>query len=256
MVEASTIALRTPSARTSSPRVPSLTMAPRMAPTLSFLTPRTLPTSLRPPSTLHKSASLPSPPNPSPRLSSTLTRWILRATGSSVSSSGTCRSTTSAETCSFAPRSVLLDLASRPVLTALRTQMDDQGWIEISVIANFNRIKNLTSDHAIVRETMGLTPILEVFGDFVRVRAHWPEWVLPNALPSRVDAKAVAAAAAVAVAAGEDQPASPGKDGEEGPASQGHSSEDDEEGTAPTTVSTGSQAGEETSMQKVVELGA
>lgn len=129
--------------------------------------------------------------------------------------------------------------------------MDDQGWIEISVIANFNRIKNLTSDHAIVRETMGLTPILEVFGDYVRVRQNWPEWVLPNALPSRVDAKDAAAAAL-----GGEQPASPGKDVDEGAASHGHSSEDDEEGTAPTTVSTGSQAGEDTPVQKVVELGA
>lgn len=62
--------------------------------------------------------------------------------------------------------------------------MDSQGWIDISVIASFNRIKNLSGDVNIVRETASLTPILEVVGSALRLRTNWPEWVLPSAVAS------------------------------------------------------------------------
>lgn len=75
-------------------------------------------------------------------------------------------------------------------------QMDAAGWIDISLIASFNRIKNLTTDQAIVRDTMCFTPLLEVVDDYVRLRQHWPDWVLPNAVPSRVSEDRMAAARA------------------------------------------------------------
>lgn len=59
-------------------------------------------------------------------------------------------------------------------------QMDHQGFIDISLIASFNRIKNLTFDLNLVRETMGLTPLLQVVGDRVRLRFNWAEWLLPR----------------------------------------------------------------------------
>ncbi|ORY73061.1 hypothetical protein BCR35DRAFT_269055, partial [Leucosporidium creatinivorum] len=68
----------------------------------------------------------------------------------------------------------------------LRSKMDASGWIDISIIASFNRIKNLTTDQSIVRDTMCFTPLLEVIDNYVRLRQHWPEWILPNAIPSRV----------------------------------------------------------------------
>lgn len=64
--------------------------------------------------------------------------------------------------------------------------MDAAGWIDISIIASFNRIKNLTTDQSIVRDTMCFTPLLEVVDNYVRLRQHWPEWILPNAGGSRV----------------------------------------------------------------------
>lgn len=61
--------------------------------------------------------------------------------------------------------------------------MDANGWVLISILASFNRIKNLTSDLAIVVECLRMTPLLEVSpkGTHVRLRQQWPEWVLPNA---------------------------------------------------------------------------
>lgn len=67
--------------------------------------------------------------------------------------------------------------------------MDDHGWIEISVIASFNRIKSLTMDEALVRETMTLTPVLEVYGSYVRLRQDWPKWLLPTSPPSKINAE-------------------------------------------------------------------
>lgn len=63
------------------------------------------------------------------------------------------------------------------------SQMDTSGWIPISLIASFNRIKNLTSDIKIVVECMRMTPLLEVSPKdrFVRLAQTWPQWVLPNA---------------------------------------------------------------------------
>lgn len=62
-------------------------------------------------------------------------------------------------------------------------QMDKEGWVLISIIASFNRIKNLTSDLSIVVECLRMTPLLETSpkGTHVRLRQQWPEWVLPNA---------------------------------------------------------------------------
>jgi hypothetical protein len=130
--------------------------------------------------------------------------------------------------------------------------MDEQGWIDISVIASFNRIKALTTDEALVRDTMSLTPILEVFGQFVRLRQNWPEWVLPNAIPSRVDA--IDAAAASPAIEGQSRTSQAGA--EEGNTSRGMSSEDEEEGTAATTVSTGSDEAQVLpNPSKAVEIG-
>jgi len=58
--------------------------------------------------------------------------------------------------------------------------MDNEGWIDVSVIASFNRIQNLTQDYNLVRDTMVLSAYLEVNEGMVRL-AHrrWQEFVLP-----------------------------------------------------------------------------
>lgn len=63
--------------------------------------------------------------------------------------------------------------------------MDAEGWIDIAMIASFNRIKSLTPYAAIVREVMVLSSLLEVSGDKVRLAGgEAKRWVLPDAKPS------------------------------------------------------------------------
>ena len=64
----------------------------------------------------------------------------------------------------------------------LRQQMDSEGWIDISMIASFNRLKSLTPDVNMVKEVMGLSSLLEVREDKVRLAGQESKrWVLPNA---------------------------------------------------------------------------
>jgi la-related protein 1 len=59
--------------------------------------------------------------------------------------------------------------------------MDAEGWIPISLLANFNRVKKLTTDSAIVREVLSLSSIVEVRADHVRMRDdQWRAFVLPD----------------------------------------------------------------------------
>jgi len=63
--------------------------------------------------------------------------------------------------------------------------MDKEGWIDIAMIASFNRIKSLTPDVALVKEVMLLSNLLEVRDEKVRLaRGESKRWVLPDAKPS------------------------------------------------------------------------
>ncbi|KAK8847363.1 hypothetical protein IAR55_005220 [Kwoniella newhampshirensis] len=67
----------------------------------------------------------------------------------------------------------------------LRQQMDSEGWIDIAMIASFNRVKSITPDVAIVRECMTLSSLLEVREERVRLAGPGSrQWVLPGAKPS------------------------------------------------------------------------
>ncbi|KAF8519428.1 hypothetical protein JB92DRAFT_2710844 [Gautieria morchelliformis] len=69
----------------------------------------------------------------------------------------------------------------------LRKQMDNRGWVPISVIASFNRVRQLTYDVGLVRDVMGLSILVEVQGDKVRLRdRQWVPFILPDAAASDV----------------------------------------------------------------------
>lgn len=75
----------------------------------------------------------------------------------------------------------------------LRQQMDAEGWIDIGMIASFNRIKTLTADMSIVKEVMGMSSLLESKGDKVRLSGGEAQrWVLPDAKPSNLAPGAIA----------------------------------------------------------------
>lgn len=64
----------------------------------------------------------------------------------------------------------------------LRQRMDDQGWIPISLIASFNRVKKLTTEVNLVCDVLNLSSLTEVKGEYVRMaREQWKQFVLPNA---------------------------------------------------------------------------
>ncbi|XP_078174691.1 la-related protein 1C-like [Carex rostrata] len=67
--------------------------------------------------------------------------------------------------------------------TWLRGQMDDQGWVPISLIAGFNKVKLITTNIPFILETMRLSALVEVQGDKIRKRGDWMNWILPPETP-------------------------------------------------------------------------
>jgi la-related protein 1 len=66
-------------------------------------------------------------------------------------------------------------------------QMDNQGWVDITMISSFNRIKSLTADLETVKEVASLSTILEICDQNIRLaHGQWRQWVLPDARPSAI----------------------------------------------------------------------
>ncbi|XP_077241165.1 la-related protein 1A-like isoform X2 [Tasmannia lanceolata] len=62
----------------------------------------------------------------------------------------------------------------------LLSLMDGQGWVMISKIADFNRVKKMTTDIAFILESLQSSSSVEVQGDKIRKRNSWSKW-LPTA---------------------------------------------------------------------------
>ncbi|KAJ2915136.1 hypothetical protein MD484_g5277, partial [Candolleomyces efflorescens] len=67
----------------------------------------------------------------------------------------------------------------------LRKQMDSRGWIPISLIASFNRVRRLTPEINLVRDVLFLSSMVQVRDDHVRM-GGWERFVLPDAAESNV----------------------------------------------------------------------
>jgi len=61
----------------------------------------------------------------------------------------------------------------------LRKNMDNEGYVAISMIANFNRLKVLTSDLKLITECMRSSNFLEVKGDYIRRKEGWHTFLIP-----------------------------------------------------------------------------
>ncbi|KAG5353070.1 hypothetical protein C0989_010693 [Termitomyces sp. Mn162] len=68
----------------------------------------------------------------------------------------------------------------------LRQRLDSKGWVPISLIASFNRVRQLTEDEALVHEVLALSSVVEVRGVWVRMK-DWRAFVLPGARLSSVE---------------------------------------------------------------------
>jgi la-related protein 1 len=66
--------------------------------------------------------------------------------------------------------------------------MDSRGWIPVSLLASFNRVRQLTSDPQLVREVLALSQIVEMRDDCVRMGGgEWAQFVLADAPVSTVE---------------------------------------------------------------------
>eukprot|EP01018_Ginkgo_biloba_P038086 Gb_28833 [translate_table: standard] len=61
----------------------------------------------------------------------------------------------------------------------LRSIMDEHGWVPISIIANFNRVRTMTTDVAFILDALRNSNVVEVQGDKIRKREDWLNWLLP-----------------------------------------------------------------------------
>lgn len=67
----------------------------------------------------------------------------------------------------------------------LRSNMDDQGWVPITLIANFPRVKNLTTNIQLILDALRSSTVVEVQDDKLRRRDEWKKWIPASArLPS------------------------------------------------------------------------
>lgn len=64
--------------------------------------------------------------------------------------------------------------------------MDSKGWVPISLIASFNRIRQLTMDIHLVRDVLILSSVVQVRDEWVRM-SDWEKFVLPDAAASIVE---------------------------------------------------------------------
>ncbi|KAG8389850.1 hypothetical protein BUALT_Bualt01G0021700 [Buddleja alternifolia] len=59
----------------------------------------------------------------------------------------------------------------------LRSNMDDNGWVLISLIASFRRVQQLTNDIQVILEALKFSAIVEVQGEKLRRRDEWSKWL-------------------------------------------------------------------------------
>ncbi|KAH1095756.1 hypothetical protein GLYMA_14G221100v4 [Glycine max] len=62
----------------------------------------------------------------------------------------------------------------------LRSKMDEQGWVPVTLIADFPRVKNLTTNIQLILDSLRTSTVVEVQGDKLRRLNEWMRW-LPSA---------------------------------------------------------------------------
>ncbi|KAJ8749956.1 hypothetical protein K2173_013871 [Erythroxylum novogranatense] len=67
--------------------------------------------------------------------------------------------------------------------------MDEQGWVPISTIADFKRVKKMTTDIPFILDALQSSSSVEVQGDKIRKREDWLKW-LPVSTEHRPSPKA------------------------------------------------------------------
>ncbi|PPD83358.1 hypothetical protein GOBAR_DD19722 [Gossypium barbadense] len=55
--------------------------------------------------------------------------------------------------------------------------MDDQGWVPVSTIADFKRVKRMSTDIQFILDALQSSRTVEVQGDKIRRRDEWSKWI-------------------------------------------------------------------------------
>ncbi|KAK4789718.1 hypothetical protein SAY86_017022 [Trapa natans] len=63
--------------------------------------------------------------------------------------------------------------------TFLRQNMDEQGWVPISLIAGFRKVLNLTDNKSVILDSLQASTVVELQGDKIRRRNDWMRWIMP-----------------------------------------------------------------------------
>ncbi|KAJ1283221.1 hypothetical protein BS78_03G111900 [Paspalum vaginatum] len=59
----------------------------------------------------------------------------------------------------------------------LKSLMDEHGWVSVSKVADFNRLKKMTTDIHLILDALASSSLLEVQDDKIRRRSDWSKWV-------------------------------------------------------------------------------
>ncbi|XP_040379832.1 la-related protein 1A isoform X2 [Oryza brachyantha] len=59
----------------------------------------------------------------------------------------------------------------------LKSLMDEHGWVPISKVADFNRLKKMATDIQLIVEALAISTLLEVQDGNIRRRSNWSKWV-------------------------------------------------------------------------------
>lgn len=67
--------------------------------------------------------------------------------------------------------------------------MDKQGYVDLQVLANFNRVRSLTTDMNLIRDALKQSDVVELdsSANKVRRREGWETWILPASMQPRTE---------------------------------------------------------------------
>lgn len=63
--------------------------------------------------------------------------------------------------------------------TFLRRNMDQNGWVPVTLIASFKKVTQLTDNIQLILEAVRSSSVVEAQGDKIRRRDDWMRWIMP-----------------------------------------------------------------------------
>ncbi|KAI3699344.1 hypothetical protein L2E82_43594 [Cichorium intybus] len=67
--------------------------------------------------------------------------------------------------------------------TYLRKNMDEQGWVPVTLIASFKKVSFVLTDNVrLILDVMRTSKAVEVKGVKTRKRREWKRWILPKSI--------------------------------------------------------------------------